>query len=265
MALKNNKEPQLKIIGGMYKGRSLVFHPRQDLSPTSHRLRTRIFDVLIHNGLWGPALEVHQPDQPNQLDHLSCEKNRRTSVFRVGDFFAGTGALGFEALSRGASHVVFIDQEPAMITMIQQSAQQFSWENCISVILAHLPEDLYKVKKRYESFLENPLIKSPNRSIETRSSFVDGDSSLGESLLEKHKETFSLDLIFLDPPYGLWENLCLMQRLVDLMNHLDLLKPGGLICCEHDLTQNIMGYFSDFQHLKTLKGPSQAFQIFQKL
>jgi 16S rRNA G966 N2-methylase RsmD len=264
MVLKSNKEPQLKIIGGMYKGKSLVFHPRQDLSPTSHRLRTRIFDVLIHNGLWGPALEVHQPDQPNQSEHLSCEKNRRTSVFRVGDFFAGTGALGFEALSRGASHVVFIDQEPAMITMIHQSAQQFSCENCISVVRADLPDDLYIVQKKYENFLENQLITSLNHSIETQASFVNGHSTLGESL-EKHKETFPLDLIFLDPPYGLWKNLSLMKRLVDLMNHLDLLKPGGLICCEHDLRQNIQDCFSDFQHLKTLKGRLQAFQIFQKL
>lgn len=76
----------MRIVGGKHRGRSLL-GPRSDaIRPTSDRLRESLFNVLAHGY-----------DDP-------CDGAR------VIDLFAGTGALGLEALSRGASYVAFVDQ-----------------------------------------------------------------------------------------------------------------------------------------------------------
>ena len=75
----------MRIVGGAWRGRRLAT-PRSDaIRPTSDRLRESLFNVLTH--AYGDAL---------------------TGV-RALDLFAGTGALGFEALSRGAAYAVLVD------------------------------------------------------------------------------------------------------------------------------------------------------------
>lgn len=76
----------MRIVGGKHRGRSLL-GPRSDgIRPTSDRLRESLFNVLAHGY-----------DDP-------CDGAR------VIDLFAGTGALGLEALSRGATYAAFVDQ-----------------------------------------------------------------------------------------------------------------------------------------------------------
>jgi 16S rRNA (guanine966-N2)-methyltransferase len=75
----------VRIVGGRFKGRSLVTPKTWAVRPTSDRLRETLFNVL-----------AHAYDDP-------------VEDARVLDLFAGTGALGFEALSRGASYVLFVD------------------------------------------------------------------------------------------------------------------------------------------------------------
>ena len=73
----------MRIIAGTLKGRRLT-PPRWDgLRPTSDKLRETLFNVL------GPAVEGQ----------------------RVLDAYAGTGAVGIEALSRGAAHVTFVESD----------------------------------------------------------------------------------------------------------------------------------------------------------
>jgi 16S rRNA (guanine966-N2)-methyltransferase len=74
----------LRIIGGTWRGRKLRFPDRPDLRPTPDRVRETLFNWL------GP----------------------RTAGARCLDLFAGSGALGLEALSRGAAHVSFIERDP---------------------------------------------------------------------------------------------------------------------------------------------------------
>lgn len=78
----------MRIIGGEFKGRTLaaVRGGKAVIRPTSQRTRTVMFDLLIH-GTHGNFVQQA----------------------RVLDLFAGTGALGLEALSRGAESAVFID------------------------------------------------------------------------------------------------------------------------------------------------------------
>jgi 16S rRNA (guanine966-N2)-methyltransferase len=80
----------MRIVAGRYGGRRLGAPSGQATRPTSDRVREALFSVL------GP------------LDEL-----------RVLDLFAGTGALGIEALSRGAAHATFVDSAPAAVRTVQ--------------------------------------------------------------------------------------------------------------------------------------------------
>lgn len=76
----------MRIVAGRFKGAALAAPKSQATRPTSDRLRETVFNILAH-GL--------------EFDLDGC---------RVLDLFAGTGALGFEAVSRGARHCTFIEE-----------------------------------------------------------------------------------------------------------------------------------------------------------
>lgn len=81
----------MRIIAGQYRGRKLRAPRGHRIRPTSDRLRESIFNII------GPAIHGHQ----------------------IVDIFAGTGAMGIEALSRGADHVVFIDKHPLALECVR--------------------------------------------------------------------------------------------------------------------------------------------------
>lgn len=84
------KPGRLRIIGGQWRGRKLTFTPADGLRPTSDRVRETLFNWL--------APYVHGA--------------------RCADLFAGSGALGLEALSRGARHCDFVDTSQAALAQI---------------------------------------------------------------------------------------------------------------------------------------------------
>ena len=75
----------MRVVGGRLKGRNLATPSSRDIRPTADRLRESVFNIL-----------VHAYDNPLQ-------------GARVLDLFAGTGALGIEAVSRGAAFALFVD------------------------------------------------------------------------------------------------------------------------------------------------------------
>ena len=75
----------MRIVGGRLRGRALAAPKSQAIRPTADRLREALFNILAH--AYGDPI----------------------SGARVLDLFAGTGALGFEALSRGAKFAQFVD------------------------------------------------------------------------------------------------------------------------------------------------------------
>ncbi|MEE8125603.1 MAG: 16S rRNA (guanine(966)-N(2))-methyltransferase RsmD [Nitrospirales bacterium] len=87
----------VRIIAGQLKGRKVPTLPGKDIRPTSLRAREALFSIL--------GTQIRQ----------AC----------LGDFFAGTGAVGIEALSRGADRVLFVEQSPAAAATIQQTLTQF--------------------------------------------------------------------------------------------------------------------------------------------
>jgi 16S rRNA (guanine966-N2)-methyltransferase len=92
----------MRIIGGSSRGTALASVGKGDsaahLRPTTDRVRESIFNLLINGGYGDPVSDA-----------------------RVLDLFAGTGALGFEALSRGASHVLFVDDGVKARALIRQN------------------------------------------------------------------------------------------------------------------------------------------------
>src|SRR6201984_2090042 len=75
----------MRVVGGRLKGRNLAAPASRDIRPTADRLRESVFNILMHA-------------YDNPIDGA-----------RVLDLFAGTGALGIEAVSRGAAFALFVD------------------------------------------------------------------------------------------------------------------------------------------------------------
>jgi 16S rRNA (guanine966-N2)-methyltransferase len=80
----------MRIVGGAYRGRALAAPAGLATRPTADRARQAVFNVLEHAG-WSPGLRAA----------------------RVIDLFAGSGALGLEALSRGADFCLFVETDAA--------------------------------------------------------------------------------------------------------------------------------------------------------
>jgi len=80
----------MRIVGGQFKGRAIAAPAGRDTRPTGDRAREAMFNILAHAG-WSPGLEGR----------------------RVLDLFAGSGALGLEALSRGAVFALFVETDAA--------------------------------------------------------------------------------------------------------------------------------------------------------
>jgi len=92
----------MRIIGGKHRGRPLrapLDKMGKDVRPTSDRAREAVFNIIEHGIDW-PGL-------------------KDTNVI---DIFAGTGAYGLEALSRGAAHVTFIDNDHDALGLVRKNA-----------------------------------------------------------------------------------------------------------------------------------------------
>jgi 16S rRNA (guanine966-N2)-methyltransferase len=131
----------MRIIAGKYRSRQLLSLPGLELRPTADRLRETLFDVLTAGN-------------PAALEG---------SVWL--DLYAGTGAVGIEALSRGASMVHFVESSPSAAELIRKNVHSLGIEKGFQVL-------------RHDSV-------RALRALESGGSFV--------------------DFVFLDPPYEMAE------------------------------------------------------------
>jgi 16S rRNA (guanine966-N2)-methyltransferase len=97
-ATRGSQARVLRIIGGTWRGRKWRFPASAAIRPTPDRVRETLFNWL----------------------------GTRTAGARVLDLFAGSGALGLEALSRGASHVTFVEQDEAAVRALR--ARLAEWQ-----------------------------------------------------------------------------------------------------------------------------------------
>jgi 16S rRNA (guanine966-N2)-methyltransferase len=89
----------MRVVGGRLRGRALAAPKSQNVRPTSDRLREALFNILAHR--YGDPV----------------------AGARVLDLFAGTGALGLEAMSRGAAFTLFVDDSAEARALIRQNVE----------------------------------------------------------------------------------------------------------------------------------------------
>jgi 16S rRNA (guanine966-N2)-methyltransferase len=92
----------VRIVGGTLRGRPIIGPQHDGLRPTADRVRESLFNILAHG-----------------VDDFAL------AGARVIDLFAGTGALGLEAISRGAAFCLFVDTEPEARALIRANVEAF--------------------------------------------------------------------------------------------------------------------------------------------
>ncbi len=157
-----------QISGGKDRGRRL-YSISADIRPTSQKLRLAIFSILT--GL--------------------------TESSRVLDLYAGSGAFGLEALSRGAVHTDFVEVNARLCKNIDMNIKLLGYQDRATVIKAKVEKSFDTLLKQYEDNFDGH----------------DG----------------GYDLVFLDPPYkkNPWEEI-LGNPVWDV-----LMKPSGVLIAEH--------------------------------
>jgi len=105
----------LRIVGGRFGGRRLEIPSGGGVRPTSERAREALFNILAHGDYRTPhgALPLGA---------------------RVLDVFAGSGALGLEALSRGAAHVAFLEKDAGHLKLIRKNAFELNEGEAVSLL-----------------------------------------------------------------------------------------------------------------------------------
>lgn len=127
-ATKTKAKPQtvsqVRIIGGQFKRRNVSFIDAEGLRPTPDRLRETLFNWLL--------ADIHGA--------------------QVLDSCAGSGVLGFEALSRGAAHATFIEANPAQANALAQNAEQLRLEASSFTIKMGQAENVLTQKQDFKPF-----------------------------------------------------------------------------------------------------------------
>ena len=110
----------MRIVGGKWRGKKIIAPPHFETRPTSDRTRETIFNILLHNPAFGPRIIYDKA---------------------VLDLFAGTGALGLEALSRGAKTATFVENNQETLKVLYDNLKAFHLSS-INVI----PKDVLHLK-----------------------------------------------------------------------------------------------------------------------
>lgn len=118
---------QIRIIGGTWRGRKLTVPDVKDLRPTPDRVRETLFNWLA------PLI----------------------TGARCLDLFAGSGVLGFEALSRGAAVVTMVDQSRDVIESLKKGAALLKAEN-LEIYLGSVPEQLHAPAQPFDIIFLDP-------------------------------------------------------------------------------------------------------------
>ncbi len=92
----------MRIVGGTFRGRAIASPEHSGVRPTSDRVRESVFNILAHG-----------------IDGFEFDG------VRVIDLFAGTGALGLEAISRGAAYCVFVDEGADSRALVRTNVEAF--------------------------------------------------------------------------------------------------------------------------------------------
>lgn len=122
----------IRIIGGQYRGKKIHFPSIEHLRPTPDRVRETLFNWLMHD-----------------IQQARCL-----------DAFAGSGALGFEAVSRGAKQVVMIEQATAVVANLKQIAKTFP-TTALSIVEGDARQYLQTTQDIFDIIFFDPPFTKP--------------------------------------------------------------------------------------------------------
>ena len=114
----------MRIIGGKYKSRALKAPKGDSTRPTSSRMREAVFNILMHQ--------------------IEGE--------RFLDLFAGSGAMGLEALSRGASFAAFVEENKGAARTIEENIATLAVRNQTMLLVGDCLKQLYRLEKMERPF-----------------------------------------------------------------------------------------------------------------
>lgn len=121
----------VRIVGGEFRRRVLRFPDSEALRPTPDRVRETLFNWLGQD-----------------LDGWHCL-----------DLFAGSGALGFEAASRGAARVVMVEQAPKVLAALHENHESLHKPQAVEIVRADALQYLASTKSRFDLIFLDPPYK----------------------------------------------------------------------------------------------------------
>ena len=186
----------MRVIAGKYSSRLLKSLKGNALRPTSDRLRETLFNVLSH----------------------------RVVGSRFLDIFAGTGAVGIEALSRGAMEIVFIENHAPAAALIRRNLESLAVPSGAQV----LPLDALRAL---------------------------------EKIARKHKPTDApFDFVFLDPPYAEKEQY---DRVLGFLGTAPFLATDSVVIAEHRRTFELPRRVGHLLETRILRQGDAALSFFE--
>ena len=186
----------MRVIAGNYRSRVLKSLKGLAVRPTSDKLRETLFNVL----------------------------GSSVAGSRFIDLFAGTGAIGIEALSRGAAEVVFVESHPRAAALIRRNLESFEIRTGATVLSVDVLRGLEKLASRLKS------------------------SSAG------------YDFVFLDPPYAAAKDY---PRVLEFLGSANLLAAGGIVIAEHRRSFDLPEEAGALRRYRVLKQGDSALSFYR--
>ena len=208
----------MRIIAGTLRSRSLRAPSGADTRPTSDRLRETLFNVLA--------------PRVNDAAFL--------------DLYAGSGAVGIEALSRGARSAEFVDESRDAIAVLGANLAQLGIGNQARIHPGSVANWLRRAAAGSGSGLARPAAKSIGETAESK--------SFGEV-----REVF--DLVFLDPPWDAAKEYEVALHLLGGFARC-LLAPGALVVVEHRRKQALGAYYEALERTRLLEQGDAALSFY---
>ncbi len=179
----------MRIIAGTLGSRRLEAPPGLGTRPTSDRLRETLFNVLA-----------------SRINLVSSREAGGGAAFL--DLYAGSGAVGLEALSRGVAHVTFVERSPVALKVLRGNLERLGVESGFAVRAESVAAFLRAAAK------VKPIPHEGAKSERDKVSFPN-----------------RYQVVFLDPPYdAAAEYAATMQLLEEAQG---ILAPGALVVAEH--------------------------------
>lgn len=193
----------MRVIAGEKGGRRLLAPSGRSTRPTSDRVREAMFSMLeirLGTRLGDQVQSAEQSPTAPTRQHASALEEAC-----VWDLFAGSGALGIEALSRGAAHATFVDQAPAACSIIRSNLAK----------LGYGPDRASVVRAEALVWAQGLAVADGGRP---PPGAEDGREPLGVC---RHP-----DLVMADPPY-VWSSWPALLRALALHDPLVLMETGS--------------------------------------